>query len=507
MNPTATITDHQRPKTCNEAAALFYPDQAQVCPAFVEHETNSVSLSTLPTIHLLDLNDEFWALTLEHAVFVTSEEQFRQYNPSTGLYLPVQDSTLIGQILTNLNQCSQFFPAALDYGSFAMLKNRTRLKSVIERARDLLAVDDTFFNAQSPYHMICSNGIVNAVTRKFLPFTPDMHFKAKLPVKYDPEAKPDMFLGAFLKEIMSPEDIDVLQQFSSQLLSGVNHAQKILILTGDSGWGKSTIMKILASLLGWERIGIIRSQLYTNDLELAHYAGKHLLYCPDMNSQFLFRKESSIFKQLVGNDPIWAEAKDGQRTTIEGRFPIVLACNGKPQVMLDQDTEAWARRLVVLEFKKPGEGEHKGRLAEVLCQTELPAILNWLLDGFAKLHKNGLQLSMTKEQQTRAAVLLLSSDSPAAFVRSCIVKQKDGVVGSAEMYERYQEWSRKHNLQPFNSKQFSQTARQEIERGLGLRLRHDMRAENGGVMRGWKGLALVDDSDVEKASVVSGYIF
>ena len=111
---------------------------------------------------------------------------------------------------------------------------------------------------------------------------------------------------------------------------------------------------------------------------------------------------------------------------------------------------------------------------------------------------------MSQEQQTRAAVLVLSSDSPSAFVRSCVVKQRDGVMGAAEMYQEYQEWCQTHHLQPFNSKQFSQTARNEIEMGLGLRLSHDLASESGGCMRGWRGLALAEPPIVEKASLGSG---
>ena len=111
--------------------------------------------------------------------------------------------------------------------------------------------------------------------------------------------------------------------------------------------------------------------------------------------------------------------------------------------------------------------------------------------------------NLTKDQETRAAVLLLSSDSPAAFVLSCVVKERDGVVGAAEMYQEYQEWCKTRHLQPFNSKQFSQTSRHEIEMGLGLRLRHDLETEGGGCMRGWRGLGLVEAlevQEVEKAS-------
>jgi len=38
----------------------------------------------------------------------------------------------------------------------------------------------------------------------------------------------------FLAHILTMEDIDLLQQFCGQLLIGVNHSQKILVLTGDS---------------------------------------------------------------------------------------------------------------------------------------------------------------------------------------------------------------------------------------------------------------------------------
>lgn len=77
-----------------------------------------------------------------------------------------------------------------------------------------------------------------------------------------------------------------------------------------------------------------------------------------------------------------------------------------------------------------------GELADLLLQSEMSGVLNWLLEGFAKLHKSGLQLTMTSEQQTRANVLLLASESPQAFVRSCLIKKKDGVMGVADLYEQ-----------------------------------------------------------------------
>ena len=137
-----------------------------------------------------------------------------------------------------------------------------------------------------------------------------------LPVKYDPEATCDLFLKMFLAHILEPDDIDLLQRYLSQILEGINHCQTILVLTGDAGWGKSSsLMKILGTLIGWQRVGIISEQLFKDEFELAHYAAKNFLFHPDMNTDFLERKEASLFKQLVGGDPIWADIPEA---TMEG---------------------------------------------------------------------------------------------------------------------------------------------------------------------------------------------
>lgn len=125
---------------------------------------------------------------------------------------------------------------------------------------------------------------------------------------------------------------------------------------------------------------------------------------------------------------IIGEGEDG-RMVLEGHYPVILACNGKPKIHLDQDTDAWLRRLVVLSLKTPDHEQHYGKLADLILKTESSGILNWLLEGRAKLAKDKLQLTQTPEQKARAPTLLLASDSPAAFVRSCLVKKRNAELG------------------------------------------------------------------------------
>ena len=118
------------------------------------------------------------------------------------------------------------------------------------------------------------------------------------------------------------------------------------------------------------------------------------------------------------------------------------------------------------------------------------------MEGDSKLAKDKLQLTQTPEQKERAATLLLASDSPAAFVRSCLVKKRDGELGVFDLYEHYQNWCRDNHLRSFPSKPFSRIAKEKIEITWGLKLRHDLLGENGKPRRGWKGLALVEKADL-----------
>ncbi len=500
MNPTLNLpTPSVHVKTCNQAAAIVYPAISNVTPAFIEQQTGS--LSQLPTIELLDLSDDFWAVTLENTVYLTNTRQFYQYQEATGIYEPVSEYNLINQILANLKKVAAIFPKNLQYKSYLELKNRTRLKAIIDRAKDLLCVNDSYFK-QRPQYLDFANGYLNLNDNGFKPHCPEHQILSKLNVKYDPNAKCDLFLNAFLKDLLNSDDIDLLQRYFSMLLQGQNHPQKILLLTGDSGWGKSCLMRVMANLVGWERVGIVRDQLYRTATELNHYQGKHLLYHPDMPTEFLYHSQSPIFKQLVGGDPLWAENADGEPNIVMGTFPVVLACNGMPQIKVDQDSEAWIRRLVVINFTKRAQDHRIGKLAELISR-ENSGILNWLLEGRRKLGKDMLRLKMTQEQQERTKKLLMASESPKFFVHNCLVKRQDAIIGAAELYGKYQKWCADHQVRPFSASDFTSMSRTAIEIGLGLYCRHDLASPDGGIMRGWKGLAVLENEQTgsEKSEV------
>jgi P4 family phage/plasmid primase-like protien len=496
-------------RTANQVADILFPVVADEHKAFLER---TINVNQLPVVELLDLSDDFWVSTIgikggspSPIVYVPTENLFRRFSESKGIYEPVAESMVASEIVKNLDLTASYFPERVKPESYFALKTKSRIKGMVGRARDLLGVEETFFRDQSVTHLAFSNGIYDLNTKTLKPFGANHPVRETLPVNYDPQAKCDSFLHFFLEQILDPQDMDLLQRYGSQILLGLNHSQTLLVLTGESGWGKSSLMKILGGLIGWNRVGIIREQLFKDEYELAHYQHKKLLYHPDMPTAFLDRPEASLFKQLCGGDPMWADVKGGdERLILEGNYPVILACNGKPKIHLDSDTDAWMRRIVVLSFKKPEHETHLGKMAELIMKNESSGVLNWLLEGWAKLWRNGMQLVQTPEQRNRAAKLLLSSESPKAFVAQCLKKNSNSIMGSADLYAHYQEWCREQSIPPFASQAFTQMVRDEIEVSFGLKYRHDLPDGQSNCMRGWKGLGLIETGNSKNSAGESG---
>ena len=77
-----------------------------------------------------------------------------------------------------------------------------------------------------------------------------MFCQNRLPVKYDPKAPtPDRWL-TFLHELLDDADIPTLQEYLGYCLIPSTKGQKMMLIVGKSGEGKSRIGLVLKRLMG-----------------------------------------------------------------------------------------------------------------------------------------------------------------------------------------------------------------------------------------------------------------
>lgn len=72
----------------------------------------------------------------------------------------------------------------------------------------------------------------------------------RLPVEYQPDAPAPTKWLKFLDGLLIPEDILTLQEYLGYLLIPSTKAQKMLVMTGKGGEGKSRIGLLLKKLFG-----------------------------------------------------------------------------------------------------------------------------------------------------------------------------------------------------------------------------------------------------------------
>ena len=72
----------------------------------------------------------------------------------------------------------------------------------------------------------------------------------RLPVKYDPKAPQPTHWLRFLSDLLYPEDIPTVQEFIGYCLIPSNKGQRMMVIKGSGGEGKSQIGAVLSALFG-----------------------------------------------------------------------------------------------------------------------------------------------------------------------------------------------------------------------------------------------------------------
>ena len=75
-----------------------------------------------------------------------------------------------------------------------------------------------------------------------------------------PDADCPRLKSELLASALDPEDISLLQRWCGALLLGRNRAQRIMLLTGTAGGGKSTLLEIVEDVIGPMNVCQLRTE-------------------------------------------------------------------------------------------------------------------------------------------------------------------------------------------------------------------------------------------------------
>jgi len=307
-------------------------------------------------------------------------------------------------------------------------------------------------------------------------------------VAFDPNATCPVFLDTLMRPALNADELELLQRWCGLALIGENLAQRFLILSGTAGGGKGTFVRVLVGIIGQNNVATLRTKLLNERFELGRFLGKTLLYGADVQENFLNQRGASVIKSLTGYDPITLEFKRSNEShLVVGAFNALVTCNSRLTVHLEGDTEAWRRRLAIINYTKPKPATVIADLDKQILATEASGVLNWMIEGLDKVRADGWQLHLTSTQQKIVDDLLLESEGHNIFAKESLFAAPGQDLTIEDCYNAYIQYCGDRGWITLPRFKFSQLIADTIARTYGLTIRHDIKSLFG-MKRGWSGI-------------------
>jgi putative DNA primase/helicase len=378
-------------------------------------------------------------------------------------------------------------------GQLKKYENAGRLNAMLEMAtlrRPFLA-DIAEFD-RDPMALTVANGVLDLATATLFPARPGQKLTKALSVPFDPAASCPRFLQ-FLTEIFPDDTADLLelmQRLVGVILTGAVREHILPILWGEGSNGKTTLLKILAALLGpFCQIAPLSLLLESRHgqrgipNDVARLVGVRLVVCSETPEHA--RLDEARVKTLTGGDPLTGRFLHREFFDFVPTHKLVLITNHKPTIR-GQDHAIWRRVALVpftVKFWGPDDAPPSGvavprqdpTLADTLM-TELPGILNWALAGCRAWQRDGLPLPAIVQAAT--AEYRADEDVLGPFIESRCERDLAAWVSADDLYTRYTFWVGSHE-RPMSKIAFGKAL---ADRGFHAAKRcHE---------RGWQGLKI-----------------
>jgi putative DNA primase/helicase len=428
------------------------------------------------------------------------EDRFYTYNPATGIFGHQRENEVAARISALFLECARACrdsaeTSRLEFG----LRTTAALTGIVKRAKAWLAVPVDFFASDESDFIPVANGMLRLRDRALLPFSPAYRCRHKLAVPYMADAYCPRFMDTLLKPALGMSDVSLIQRWSGLALLGVNLSQKMLLLTGTPGGGKSTLVSVLTGIIGSGNVGMLRTECLGERFEFGRLLGKTLLYGADVPENFLTQENASRLKSLTGGDFVTAEFKNSNESPqLKCRFNVIVTSNSRLAVYLEGDADAWRRRLVIVKYERAKPPVAIPDLAERIIAEEGAGVLNFMLDGLDALRAAKWNLELNEHQQRRVDDLLLESDSHRVFVSECLIRDSNSSgITKADLYSAYAEFCESRVWIPLPKNRFGRLSTEAIAQTFGLALRGDIKGPDGKQNDGWKNLRLKGTNERE----------
>lgn len=422
---------------------LSDPDEPFGDPELVERYGDPVHFTTTRDGErwVCGSNESYWAgdyAKNNTIIFEPNEDRYYCYKQHSGLYVPISKHAIKTAISKRLLEFSRTHP---DLKLLERKRGAGALGSIVSQLCGIAEKRDAFVRTIDYIHL--KNRMLEILGSVAVPqpFSKDYFSRTALPIDYDPQAKCPRFLDELIGDAVSDEDRVLLQKLAGQIVLGRNLTQRILVLYGNAGTGKSQLVNVLTGIVGRRNVVQLRTSQLGGRFETSRYLGSSLLVGPDVSPDFLGTPGAAYLKSLVGGDTLDCEVKGGNGVfPLKGEFNVMITSNQQLSVKIQGDIGAWRRRLVFVRYSGQPPKVKIPNFAELLLKREASGILNWCLAGLQMLQADIAttgDIVIPEATMSRVDAMLGASDGLRLFLKERVSCSPGGDLSAREVCDAF----------------------------------------------------------------------
>ena len=270
----------------------------------------------------------------------------------------------------------------------------------------------------------------------------------RLAVAYNPDAPTPKKWLQFLSELLQPEDIPTLQEFLGYCLLPTTKGQKMLMLIGKGGEGKSRIGLVMRSLLGDSMNTTSIQKVESNRFSRADLENKLLMVDDDMDMSAL--PKTNYIKSIVTSECKMDMERKGVQSYQSQLYVRFLCFGNGALTALHDKSDGFFRRQIVLTTKDRPAGRADDPFLVDKLLREKEGIFLWCLEGLHRLIGNNYQFTVSTKARENMETVKRSSNNVIEFLQSegYIRFRADSEASSKALYEAYQRWCEDNAQKP-----------------------------------------------------------
>jgi P4 family phage/plasmid primase-like protien len=283
---------------------------------------------------------------------------------------------------------------------------------------------------------------------------------------YTPRAvDPDSAFGKYLDLFFPDHSVRILlQEACAASVLPINY-EKAFVLTGDGSNGKSTLLHLLRAL--HPKNAAIRLKMVDGRFGFQGIAGKTLLIASEV-PDFLGKDIEQNLKALISRDAIEIELKGKDSVCIVPRATLFLAVN--EALKFSDHTYGNDRKYQIIPFTVRMEHQSSERKKDYHLlitenPTEMAQVLDWILEGAARLCKQGHFTPEPASVQTFVQDSQLTTDNVQRFLVETEARlDPDCWTVKMDIYTAYKEFCLDRSMKPVRDSDFWTRAQEIFKR-------------------------------------------